>query len=438
MPEVDAARDLLTRRISVVGDRSRTALLAVLIAVVGACGDGGSESSTSTRPAAETATTADPVEPATTSTTTTTPTVPEAIVVTPPRRSVWVNLFDPTLTTSAGVDVLVADLVAADVDAVIAQVARRHDAYYDSAYLPATPDPQLEPGHDVLSALLDAARPHGIQVHAWFAVAPANHPAYEGLVLPDRHVWNAHGPESPDSWMSVDVDGTTSRDYLDVSLPAVRAHAVAIVEDIATRYPVDGVHLDYVRYDAARWGYHPTVLARFHDETGRTDRPLPTDDEWVQWRQAQTEALVVEARDALHEARPGAVLSAAVIAGGPGPSALPGGFADTRAAADVMQNWPAWLEDGAVDLVFAMSYNRESVPEQAQRFRQWSRFAGELAERHPDRVAIGVGAYLNRTDEALAQLAVADEATGLVALYSYQQDSSDAPRGRVLELWGRG
>ncbi|MBK5224057.1 MAG: family 10 glycosylhydrolase [Acidimicrobiia bacterium] len=420
-----------------MGVQSRSAAVALLLALVlavGGCSGGDGEASTASSVALVTTTTV-AVAPTSSSAPATTSTTAPAVPVSPPSRSVWVNLFDPVLTTRAGVETVIAELAAADVDAVIAQVARRHDAYYDSGYLSPTPDPQLEPGHDVLAALIDAARPHGIQVHAWFVVAPANHPAYDDLVLPAGHVWNEHGPDSADSWMTVDVAGVTSRDHLDVSLPAVRSHAVAIVDDIASRYEVDGVHLDYVRYDAARWGYHPIVLARFHTETGRSDRPDPADPQWVEWRQAQTQALVAEARDALHRARPGAMLSVAVIAGGPGPSALAGGFADTRAAADMMQDWPAWLESGSVDLVFAMAYNREAVPEQAQRFRQWSQFASELSERHPGRIVVGVGAYLNRPADALAQLHLAADATGMAALYSYQQDSADAPRGEVLDAW---
>lgn len=411
-------------------ERRRTSSIVVALAIaaaalLAACGGDDAEPSTSTAPAPS---------PTTTAVVTTTSTVP-VVPVTVPARAVWVHLFDPTLTSRAGIEAVVAELAAADVDAVVAQVARRHDAYYDSGYLPPTPDPELEQGLDVLATLIELARPHGIQVHAWVSVGPAIHEAYADLTLPEGHVWLEHGPDSSDSWMTVDVAGTVSREHLDPGVPAVRDHAVAIVDDIASRYDVDGVHLDYVRYDGRQWGYNPAALARFQEETGRSDRPAADDAEWVAWRTRQTQALVAEARRVLHEHRPGALLTAAVIAGGPGPSASPGGFAGTRAAAEMFQDWQAWLADGAVDAVFAMAYDREAVPEQAESFRQWAAFAGELHERHPDQVVLGVGAYLNSPADALSQLSLADGATGHVALYSFQQDSAQEPRGQVIAAW---
>lgn len=411
--------------------RRRRRLVGAFVATVllVSCGGDDAEPSTST----ETAT----VRTSTTSTTSvaTTGSTGPVLPVEVPERAVWVHLFDPTLTTRSGIEAVVAELAAADVDAVVAQVARRHDAYYDSGYLPPTPDPALEPGLDVLATLIELARPHGIQVHAWISVGPAIHEAYADLTLPDGHVWLEHGPDSTDSWMTVDEAGTVSREHLDPGVPAVRDHAVAIVDDVSSLYDVDGVHLDYVRYDGRQWGYNPAALARFHADTGRDDRPAVDDADWIAWRTAQTEALVAEAGRVLHERRPGALLTAAVIAGGPGPSASPGGFAGTRAAAEMFQDWPAWLADGSVDAVFAMAYGREAVPEQAERFRQWADFAAELDERHPDMVVVGVGAYLNSPDDALAQLALADGATGHVALYSFQQDSAEEPRGRVIGAW---
>ncbi|MGY6499779.1 MAG: glycoside hydrolase family 10 protein [Acidimicrobiales bacterium] len=414
----------LTRQLAALG------VAAVLLA---ACGGG--------------AGVADDVDPATTSTTdaattstsnpsTSTTEAPDPVVA-PPRRSVWVHLFDDSLKTPAGVEQVIADTVAADLDAVIVQVARRHDAYYDSGYLPPTPDPGLDPGLDVLAAVIDAAAPHGIQVHAWFVIAPAIHPEYQGLTLPDGHLWLDHGPASDDPWMTVDVDGVTSEDYLDVGIEAVHDHTVAIVGDVASRYPVDGVHLDYARYDDARWGYHPAALERFRRDTGRTDRPGVDDPDWVRWRTSRTADLVGAARDELHRHRPGALLSVAVIAGGEGPAPDGSGFAGTRAAARMFQDWPAWLDEDRVDMVFAMAYTREHEPDQARWYRQWVAFAGTLSERHPARVAVGVGAYLNDVDDVLVQLDLADAATGHVAVYSYQQDSADGERGEALRRWMR-
>ncbi len=360
----------------------------------------------------------------------TTVTMPVEVEV--PATSVWVHLFDDTIKTPAGVEALLDEVEAAGIEAVFAQVARRHDAYFDSNHLPSTPDPGLTAGLDVLEALVEGAHDRGIQLHAWFVVAPVYHHQYDTLEMPEDHVWVRHGPDSDDSWMTVGYSGTVSRDYLDVALPAVHDHVAAMITDIAGRYEVDGIHLDYVRYDGAPWGYHPEVLAQFQSDTGRSDHPSPADAEWVRWRQGRTAALMERAHVALADARPGALLSAAVIAGGQGPVNSPGGFAGTRAAAEYLQDWPSWLDEDLVDFVMAMAYTREENAEHAGWFRQWVAFAGEVAERHPGRVGVGVGAYLNPVDAALTQIDLVLSTTGVVGVYSYQQDSSSGPRGQVL------
>lgn len=368
----------------------------------------------------------------TTSSTTTTTTAPAPTPVEPPTTSVWVHLFDDTVKSPAGVEALLDEVEAAGIEAVFAQVVRRHDAYYRSGYLPATPDPGLAPGFDVLDALIEGAHTRRIQLHAWFVVAPGYHHQYDQVTMPAGHVWLDHGPGTADSWMTVDHGGTPSSDYFDVGLDAVHDHVEAIIADIAGRYEVDGIHLDYVRYDGQALGYHPEALRRFATDTGRSDRPAPSDPAWVAWRQQRTEALMARAHDALDAARPGALLSAAVIAGGPGPSASPGGFAGTRAATHMFQDWPGWLDQNLVDFVVAMAYTREANPEHAGWFRQWVAFAGELSERHPGQVGVGVGAYLNSVEQALDQIELVRATTGFVGVYSYQQDSSGTARGEVL------
>lgn len=407
-------------------------LVALLL---GACrGDDAPEAGRDTTTTSDTSvTTTTPVDSTPTKTTSTTSTVPPLEVpVDSPADIVWVHLFDDTLKTPAGVETLLDEVDAAGIDAVFAQVARRHDAYFDSEYLPPTPDPGLTPGFDVLEALIEGAHERGIQLHAWFVIAPVYHHQYDGLTMPAGHIWLDHGPDSDDSWMTVSSDGTRSRDYLDVALPAVHEHVESIITDIAGRYAVDGIHLDYARYDGQEWGYHPAALEQFSLDTGRADHPAPDDPQWSAWRTSRTAVLVERAAGALDAARPGALLSAAVIAGGPGPSASEGGFAGTRAAQEYFQDWPSWLDEGHVDLLLGMAYTREHNAEHAGWFRQWVSFAGELAERHPGRIGIGVGAYLNSVDDALAQIELVREVTGHVGVYSYQQDSSETPRGEVL------
>ena len=344
-------------------------------------------------------------------------------------RAVWVHLFDASLKSREGLERLVEELVRGDATAVIAQVARRHDAYYRSEVLPATADPDLDPGLDVLAELTSLAHAAGIEVHAWVSIAPTWHAVYDDLPAPSGWVPAEHGRSAPepDRWVSRTVDGTWS-EYLDPALPEVRAHVRAVIEELAATTEVDGVHLDYARYASQEEGYHPAALDRYRAETGTTGTPAPDDPAWSQWRRAQTRALVAEARAAVQDAPRPVALSAAVIAWGAGPGER-GGFGATRTSREALQDWPGWVEDDLVDAVLPMVYFRDHVPEQAAWFADWLAFQAELSATATPWVVPGVGGWLNTPDAVLDQLGAAAEVADGVALYSYQQPVDDADAG---------
>ena len=354
-------------------------------------------------------------------------------------RAVWVHLFDPSLKTRGGLELLVEELAHADATAVIAQAARRHDAYYRSRVLPPTADPDLEAGLDVLAELTGLAHEAGIEVHAWLSIAPTWHAAYEELPAPAGWVPAEHGRTAPeaDRWVSRDVDGTWS-EYLDPALPEVRAHLHAVVEELATNTEVDGVHLDYPRYASHREGYHPAAVERYRAETGAAGTPSPVDPAWSAWRRDQTRELVATARAAVDAAGRPVTLSAAVIAWGPGPGEL-GGFEPTRTWREALQDWPDWAQEGLVDAVLPMVYFRDHVPEQAAWFADWITFQQELTQVSDSLVIPGIAGWLNTPEAVLEQLSTAAAAADGVALYSYQQPTDHLDAGGtdgVRPFWG--
>jgi uncharacterized lipoprotein YddW (UPF0748 family) len=351
-------------------------------------------------------------------------------------RGVWIHLFDDTLKTRQGIDEMLDLVAAANLNTVVVEVVRRHDAYYPSDVLPRTPDPALEPDLDLLDRVVTGAHDRGLEVHAWAPVAPAYHRVYDGLELPSGHVWREHGPRSSDPWVSFDVDGRPG-EYLDLAVPGVQDLVAATFAEIAERYPVDAVHHDYVRYDGRRMGYNPIALERFRAETGRSGRPAPDDAEWSAWRRAQATALAERIADAVREANPDVAISMAANTMGASPASA-GGYEATRTWSDVFQDWPSWLADGVVDVVMPMHYFREGDDRFAQWYREWVAFTAGVAEGCRERretgcvAAIGVGAWLNTPEHSLAQLGVATDRTDGWVLFSYQQTADREPHDALL------
>jgi uncharacterized lipoprotein YddW (UPF0748 family) len=351
-------------------------------------------------------------------------------------RGVWVHLFDDTLKTRAGIDAMLARIDAAGVNTVIAEVVRRQDAYYASTVLPPTADPTLEPGLDILEHLITGAHERGIAVHAWFPGVQTYHPVYDDLPRPHGWIWTDRGPEAAeaDRWVTRSHDGSWG-EYLDLGVPAVQELMAATAAELAARYRIDAVHLDYFRYDGSQWGYHPEALARFQHDTGRRDIPDPADAQWSDWRREQTRAAVALAREAVAAANPEVGISAAVIAQGEGPRAgRP--FEATVAYREKLQDWAGWARDGLVDAVFPMMYFRDG--QHGAWWDQWAAFTAELAATTDVVVAPGQGSWLNPVQASLRQLEDAVATTDGAVVYSYQQNADTEPYHALLDALGSG
>lgn len=353
-------------------------------------------------------------------------------------RAAWVHLFDGTLKTRAGVRAMVDELARADANVVFAQVVRRHDAYYPSSVLPRTPDPGVAAGFDVVAELLTAAHARGIEVHAWFGIAPTWHGAYEGLRAPAGWMHSTHGLGAPpaDRWVTRSRDGTWSS-YLDPGVPQVRTHVAAVVRELATRYPrLDGIHLDYVRYDGADQGYNPIALTRYRADTGATGTPAPSDAAWTAWRREQTRRLVLAARQAIIASGNPVHLSAAVISWGDGPATPDqAGFRRTPAYTRTLQDWDGWVRRGEVDSVVPMNYFRAADAAHAAWFDRWIAYERALAAGTGVQVVPGPAGYLNSPGNVLAQTRAAMRVDG-ASVYSYQQPTLDSSRGVWDQLAG--
>lgn len=350
-------------------------------------------------------------------------------------RAAWVHLFDGTLKTRAGVRAMVDELAAADANVVYAQMVRRQDAYYPSDVLPRTPDPAVAAGFDVVAELITAAHARGIEVHAWYAVAPTWHPAYANLTRPPGWMYTEHGPGAPvaDRWVTRSHSGTWST-YLDPGVPQVRDHVAAVVGELAGRYPgLDGIHLDYVRYDGRDQGYNPIALDRYRAETGATGTPTPGNDDWSTWRRQQTQRIVVQAKRAITASGNAVPLSVAVISWGDGPTTPDrAGFQRTRTYTETFQDWDEWVRRGRLDAVVPMNYFRSADAEEAAWFRRWITYERALAAASPTQVVPGPAGYLNRPAATLGQVRSAMRLDG-ASVYSYQQPTLDGSRG----VWQR-
>jgi uncharacterized lipoprotein YddW (UPF0748 family)/putative cell wall-binding protein len=350
----------------------------------------------------------------------------------PQLRGMWVHLFDSSLKTRAGIERVLDAATAGNLNTVIVQVARRHDAFYRSDVIPATTDPDLEAGLDLLAELVPAAHARGLQVHAWYSVMPSMHPSMADENLGPTHVNSLHGMGSTDPWMQ--AGNAAGYQYLDPAIPGVQDHVAAMLREVAERYDVDGVHLDYLRYECLQANDNGTCAAIPPDTTPPAtlnQHPI-TMQRWQavgagrsldQFMRDQTQDLMRRVYLEVADADPTTLVTGALIAQGAGPtgSDLRASFEGTKAYWNKGQDWRTWIDEGIVDHAYPMVYFNEANGVYASWYDQWVAFTAAM--NGPDVVAAaGVGAWpeINTEPNALGQLRQSAGATDGTVVYSYQ------------------
>lgn len=272
-------------------------------------------------------------------------------------RGVWVTRW--SYSSAAELEAIVDEVDAANLNAIFFQVRGVGDAYYRSNVEPWAS--RLggalgrDPGWDPLATILTAAHAKGIQVHAWINTFPA----WSGTTPPaestPRHALLAH-PE----WLAADRDGTpmppasSGYQFFSPGNPDVRAHVADVVEDLATRYAVDGVHMDFIRYPGAEYSHDAVSEARFADAQS-ADPMLARAD----WQRDNITALVTELRARVQRVRPTAALTVAnwgIYTNEWGWSSVSRGFDD------YFQDAHRWAEEGLVDALCPMTYWALTTP----------------------------------------------------------------------------
>jgi uncharacterized lipoprotein YddW (UPF0748 family) len=287
-----------------------------------------------------------------------------------PLRAVWVTRYD--YKTPTDVARIMDNCAQAGFNAVIFQVRGNGTVFYPSDIEPwAEQYDYQDPGYDPLAHAIDQARARDMELHAWVNVMPAwrgpaepTNPDQLYHTHPEWFWYDANGNRQPLNH----VVGERRRGWyasVNPCLPEVRAYLVDVFREIVSRYDVDGLHLDYIRFpnepvvrgeQIPDYPHDARTLARFHRVAGATPEAHPA--AWNRWRTAQVTQLVAEIQGMVRDVRPEAVLSAAVKT-------------DPRGGLPHFQDAPSWARDGLVDALYLMNYT-PGVEEFAARNAQWT------------------------------------------------------------------
>lgn len=247
---------------------------------------------------------------------------------------------------------------------------------------------------DLLSELLAAAHRQGVRVHAWFT--SASDESYKRL--------------HPESGRYHYVKGR-NQGLISLADEGYLAYMAEITRELCRSYPIDGLHLDYIRYNHLIYGWAEEDLCRYAAEGADTarlkammDRAFPGEEgpelffEAYRAGDRDVHALArARRKDVVHFAstltevaraeKPGITLTAAL---------MPEGAYEDIAFADVHygQNYEdaAALYDYVLPMAYSQAYGKDGP---------WVRQVAEGTARRGLRTVMGLHAYEGGTGETL-------------------------------------
>ncbi len=161
-------------------------------------------------------------------------------------RAIWVVTWDhissslSTEQNKANVRKIMDEIKSANMNAVLWQVRQSGTAYYNSSYEPwGYYAGYSDPGYDPLAYAIQEAHKRGLELHAWFNTFQVSS-THSGTVA-DLH------PE----WICTNQDDQymTSHRSDSPGLQEVRDYTLNVAMEIVNNYDIDGLHLDYIRWN---------------------------------------------------------------------------------------------------------------------------------------------------------------------------------------------
>ncbi|NQV13985.1 family 10 glycosylhydrolase [bacterium] len=310
------------------------------------------------------------------------------------------------------------------------QVRGRADAYYNSQFVPRST--LLAPGsYDPLREIIPLAHANGIKVHAWVNMYlswsarknPAN-PAHIINKHPDWVEVNGHGKSDLDF---VSQNGLKGREgvYLSPMNDEVNDHLLHVINEIVSNYAVDGIHMDYIRFQDRDYGYNRSGRKKFlmqynvdpitlgNGKGSYWYRLNPDDKEkyWLLWndfRRNEVSQFIDQIHKSILSINPQVKLSAAVK---PNPELAKSRF---------FQDWSSWLRNGSVDFVVPMNYAKSEND-----FKRCMTLMSN-ARLSPDQIFMGIATYNQNSFTSAAKIGLArDAGFRNMVIFSYDTYEKD-------------
>lgn len=177
-------------------------------------------------------------------------------------------------------------------NAVVVQVRPAGDALYPSKYEPwsefltGTQGLPPSPYYDPLEFMISETHKRGMEFHAWLNPYRAVFNVLSSSISP------SHITKTKPEWFLL----YGGKKYFNPSLPEVRQHLATVVRDIASRYDIDGIHLDDYFYP------YPIAGREFPDQKDylKYGKGLSKED----WRRSNCDSIILLIHNIVRSVKP--------------------------------------------------------------------------------------------------------------------------------------
>ncbi|NEN91670.1 MAG: family 10 glycosylhydrolase [Okeania sp. SIO3H1] len=274
-------------------------------------------------------------------------------------RAVWLDRGTIVRARSErGLAMVFDRLAAAGINTVFFETLNAGYTIYPSNVAPR--QNPLTISWDPLESAVKLARERNMEIHAWiWTFATGNKAHNRALGQPDSYL----GPviSAHPNWVMTDNKGrkrhpADGKVYMDPANPYVRQYLLRIIDEIASRYQVDGIQLDYIRYPFQNpgrnfsYGYSTIARQQFQRLHGVDPMKIYSRDrqnrwKWTEFKINQVNSFVADTSKFLKQKYPRMILSAAVFP-----------FPRHERFDKIQQDWETWVLRGDIDLLTPMTY----------------------------------------------------------------------------------
>ena len=319
-------------------------------------------------------------------------------------RYLWV--IRDVLKSKSSIDDMVNFAIEKNINHLFVQVRGRGDSFYESQFISRS-QILTEGEFDPLAYLLNAANGKGINIHAWvnvyFLWSSKSLPKDEQHILHMQQQWLDTTEEWPvDVGKQLEMVGVNNNSeglFFSPNHPDVNEYLITVFRELITNYDIDGLHLDYIRYQDAEYGRNPYAIARFKSESGNDPGPwflemerstiasprlIANMNRWNNFKRKAVTSLVKDTRALVDEVRPDCIISAAV---------KPNLYV---ARERYFQEWNVWLAASYLDWVVPMNYS----PKKREFARNIDVINDNFPKKYREKIIMGIALYNQTPSEA--------------------------------------